>query len=87
MDRQMITCACPIVTFKLRNATGSTVPPTDEAKEIIPNVVDCLFLNQCATTLITGPNTIPHETYKRQQLEAGSYLTREVAVLTPTPKP
>jgi hypothetical protein len=84
----MIPCAYPMVTFKLRNATGNTVPPMDEANEIIPKAVDRLLLNQWATRLITGPNMTPHETYKQpQQLETGSYWTREVAALTPTPKP
>jgi hypothetical protein len=77
-----------MVTFKLRNATGNTVPPIDEANEIIPKAVDRLLLNQWATTLITGPNTTPHEIYEQpQQSETGSYWTREVAALTPTPKP
>ena len=77
-----------MVTFKLRNATGNTVPPIDEANEIIPKAVDSLLLNQWAATLITGPNMTPHETYEQpQQLEMGSYRTREVAALTPTPKP
>jgi hypothetical protein len=62
----MITCAYPIVTFKLRNTTGITVPPIDDAKEQIPNAVACLFLNQWETTLITGPNTTPHDTYKQK---------------------
>ena len=75
-----------MVTFKLRNTTGNTVPLMDDAKEIIPNAVDRLFLNQWETMLITGPNTTPHETY-RQKLEAGSYERREVTALTPTPKP
>ena len=56
-----------MATFKLRNTTGNTVPPIDDAKEIIPNAVDRLFLNQWATILITGPNTTPHEIYNRQQ--------------------
>ena len=60
----MMACAYPIVTFKLRKVTGNTVPPIDEANEIIPRAVDCFLLNQWATILITGPNTIPHETYK-----------------------
>ena len=77
-----------MATFKLRNATGNTVPPTDEANEIIPKAVDCLLLNQWATMLITGPNVTPHEIYKQpKQLESGSYWTPEVAALTPTPKP
>jgi hypothetical protein len=70
----MIACAYPMVTFKLRNATGNTVPPIDEANEIIPRAVDRLLLNQWAITLITGPHTTPHETYEQpQQLETGSY--------------
>ena len=61
--------------FKLRNATGNIVPPTDEANEIIPKAVDCLLLNQWATMLITGPNVTPHEIYTeavrdRQLLDA-----------------
>jgi len=84
----MITCAYPMVAFKLRNATGNTVPPIDAENEIIPKAVDTLFLNQWATILITGPYRIPHETYKQpEQLETGSQWTREVAALTPTPKP
>ena len=67
-----------MVTLKLRNTTGNNVPLIDDAKEIIPNAVDRRLLNQWATTLITGPNTIPHESYKQQQLEAGSYGRREV---------
>jgi hypothetical protein len=27
---------------------------------------------------VIGPNMIPHETYERQQLEAGNYWRREV---------
>jgi hypothetical protein len=63
-DRQMIARAYPMVTFKLRNTTGNTVPPIDEANEIIPKAVDNLLLNQWAIILITGPNTTPDETYK-----------------------
>jgi hypothetical protein len=60
----------------------------DEPSEIIPKAVARLFLNQWAITLITGPNMTPHEIYKEpQQLKTGSYWTREVAALTPTPKP
>lgn len=51
-----------MVMFMLRNATGNTVPPIDEANEIIPKAVDRLLLNQWATILITGPNTTPHDT-------------------------
>ena len=51
-----------MATFKLRNATGNTVPPIDDANEIIPRAVDRLFLNQWAIILITGPNTTPDET-------------------------
>jgi hypothetical protein len=77
-----------MVTFMLRNATGNTVPPIDEANEIIPKAVDRLLLNQWATILITGPNTTPHDTYKQpEQSETGIYRTQEVAALTPTPKP
>ena len=77
-----------MATFKLRNATGNKVPPIDEANEIIPKAVDRLLLNQWATILITGPNMTPQETYKQpEQLETGSCWTREVGVLTPTPKP
>ena len=53
--------AYPIAMSKLRNTTGSTVPPIEEAKALIPSAVDRLFLNQCAITLITMPNTRPHE--------------------------
>lgn len=63
VDRQIITCTYPMATFKLRNTTGNTVPPIDDAKEIIPNAVDRLFLNQWAIILITGPNMTPHEIY------------------------
>ena len=64
------------------------MPPIDEANEIIPKAVDRLLLNQWATTLITGPNTTPHETYKQpEQFETGSYWTREATALTPTPNP
>ena len=74
--------------FKLRNAIGNTVPPTDEANEMIPKAVECLLLNQWATMLVTSPKATPHETYQQpQQLETGSYWTQEVAALTPTPKP
>ena len=86
----MIACAYPMATFKLRNATGNTVPPTDEANEIIPRAVDRLLLNQWAIILITGPNMIPHEIYKEQKhLKTGVYWMRlgEVGTLTPTPKP
>ena len=77
-----------MATIKLRNTTGNTVPPIEEANEIIPKAVDCLLLNQWATILITGPNTTPHETYRQpERSEIGSYWTREVAALTPTPKP
>jgi hypothetical protein len=63
------------------------VPPIDEANEIIPKAVDSLLLNQWETTLITGPNTTPHETYKQpEQFETGNWM-REVAALTPTPNP
>jgi hypothetical protein len=77
-----------MVTFKLRNATGNTVPPIDEANAIIPRAVARLLLNQWAIILNTGPNMTPHEIYKEQeQLKTGSYWTREIAALTPTPKP
>jgi hypothetical protein len=76
-----------MVTFKLRNTTGSTVPPIADAKEIIPNAVACLFLNQWAMTLITGPNTIPHEIYRRQRLEARQFSEARITALTPTPNP
>lgn len=46
---------------KLRNTTGNTVPPIEEANAFIPSAVDRLFLNQWAITLITMPNTRPHE--------------------------
>jgi hypothetical protein len=77
-----------MAAFKLRNVTGNTVPPTDEADEIIPRAVDRLLLNQCATILTTGPNMTPHEIYKEpERFKTGNYRTREVAALTPTPKP
>ena len=75
--RQMITGAYPMATFKLRKATGNTVPPIDDAKEIIPNAVDRLCLNQWATILITGPNMTPHEIYNRPQLDYSSSQRRE----------
>jgi hypothetical protein len=69
-----MACAYPIATFKLRNATGNRVPPIDEANATIPRAVDRLLLNQWATTLNTGPNMTPHETYKQaEQLETGGY--------------
>ena len=77
-----------MLTFKLRNATGNTVPPIDEANAIIPRADDRLFLNQWAIILNTGPNITPHEICNEQeQLKTGGYSTREVAALTPTPKP
>ncbi len=72
----MIACAYPMATFKLRNATGSRVPPIDEANEIIPRAVDRFLLNQWAMILNTGPNMTPHEIYKQpEQLETGSHWT------------
>jgi len=58
------------VAFKLRNATGNTVPPIDDAKDIIPKTVDRLLLNQWAMILVIGPYITPHEIYERRQLEA-----------------
>jgi len=46
------------------------VPPIDDAKDIIPNAVDRLLLNQWVMILVIGPYITPHETYERQQLEA-----------------
>jgi hypothetical protein len=63
--------------FKLRNTTGNTVPPIDEANEAIPMAVDRLLLNQWAITLYTGPNMTPHETYKQsEQLDRQSLDAR-----------
>ena len=59
-----MTCAYPMVTFKLRNTTENTAPPIDDTKETIPSAVDRLFLNQWAMILNTGPNMTPHEAYK-----------------------
>jgi hypothetical protein len=64
------------VTFKFRNAAGNFVPPLDDLKDIIPNAVDRVHLNQWAMIVVTGPDMTPHETYKRQQLEACSYYVR-----------
>jgi hypothetical protein len=52
------------------------VPPLDDLKDIIPNAVDRVHLNQWAMIVVTGPDMTPHETYKRQQLEACSYYVR-----------
>ena len=77
-----------MATFKLRNATGNTVPPTEEANEMIPKAVECLLLNQWATMLVTSPKATPQEIYKQsKQLAAGCYRAQEVVALTPTPKP
>ena len=78
LDWQKIACTYPTVAFKLRNATGNTVPPIDDAKDIIPNAVSRLLLNQWEMILVIGPYITPHETYERQQLEAGNYWRREV---------
>jgi hypothetical protein len=61
------------------------VLPMDDAKDIIPNAVDRLLLNQWAMMLVKGPYIIPHETYERQRSEADKYWIREAP--TPTPKP
>jgi len=73
-----MACMYPTVAFKLRNATGNTVPPIDDAKDMIPNAVDRLLLNQWAMILVIGPYMMPHETYERQRLDAGSYWRRVV---------
>jgi hypothetical protein len=44
-----------------KNATGNTVPPIDDAKDMIPDAVDCHLFNQWAMILVIGPYR--HETY------------------------
>jgi hypothetical protein len=63
--------AYPTISVKLRNNTGNNVPPMDDVKATTPKAVPRLFLNQCAMMLITGPNTMPHDTYEPHQLVMG----------------
>ena len=63
--------AYPTISVKLRNTTGNNVPPMDDVKATTPKAVPRLFLNQWAMMLITGPNTIPHDTYEPHQLVMG----------------
>ena len=63
------------------------MPPMDDAKDITPNAVDRLLLNQWAMMLVIGPYITPHETYKRQQLGEGQSLKARSRARTPTPKP
>ena len=38
-----------------KNATGYTVPPIDDAKDMIPDAFDCHLFNQWAMILVIGP--------------------------------
>jgi hypothetical protein len=60
---ELRTGAYPTAFFKSDIATGNTTPPMDDPKAMIPKAVTRLLLNQCAMTLITGPNMKPHDIY------------------------
>ena len=52
----------------------NAVPPVDDVQDSQCNAVGRVRLNQRPLIVVTGVNmTTPHETYRRQKLEACSY--------------
>ena len=72
---------------RLRKMMGKSVPPADDPRELMPSAVERRFLNQCPRTPITGPMTIPEESWITETDDLTKVCRMRWRRLTPMPNP